>query len=234
MTFDDWVKETLKIEPCVITHISPEEQKQKNLSVSVADLIKLWNRGVENGLSQLTEKDKRYFVHTCGWDFVIDEINADVTFSGTKKECEQFVQFVLIAEKNKHIEQLQFRCESIKDSDTMQMVELQKKLEKKDKQIEELKRYNKYQRCSDCEGLHRQNGNCLIVGGFYTAVADKDCPKIKEKLELANRIKELEAQIEKMKSDVISNRNYAIQVKDEQMEMKMNSMLNQWERDFGN
>lgn len=46
------------------------------------------------------------------------------------------------------------------------------------------------------------------------------------------KIVELEAQIEKMKNDVISNRNYAMYNKNEQMEAKMNSMLNQWERIF--
>lgn len=35
----------------------------------------------------------------------------------------------------------------------------------------------KYERCKDCEYLHR-NGNCLKVGGFYSSVDDKDCIKI--------------------------------------------------------
>ena len=40
-------------------------------------------------------------------------------------------------ELKRQIERLQFRCENIKDTDTMQMVELQKQLEEKDKQIAE-------------------------------------------------------------------------------------------------
>ena len=48
--FDDWVKETLKIEGSEITHLSPEEQRVIKFTVSVDDLIKLWNAGVENGL----------------------------------------------------------------------------------------------------------------------------------------------------------------------------------------
>ena len=35
---------------------------------------------------------------------------------------------------------------------------------------------NKYSRCKNCEYLH-ENGNCLKVGGFYSAVDDKDCIK---------------------------------------------------------
>ena len=35
---------------------------------------------------------------------------------------------------------------------------------------------NKYSRCKDCEYLH-ENGNCLKVGGFYSAVDDKECVK---------------------------------------------------------
>ena len=67
------------------------------------------------------------------------------------------------------------------------------------KELQEEVEYHRFQRCRECEGLHKENGNCTIVGGFYTAVLDTHCPKIKEKLELANRIRELEAQIEKMR-----------------------------------
>lgn len=41
---------------------------------------------------------------------------------------------------------------------------------------------NRLFRCSECEFLH-ENGNCLKVGGFFTSVKDKDCPKLKEKEE---------------------------------------------------
>lgn len=34
----------------------------------------------------------------------------------------------------------------------------------------------KLARCSGCEYLH-ENGNCLKVGGFYSAVNDENCPK---------------------------------------------------------
>ena len=34
-----------------------------------------------------------------------------------------------------------------------------------------------FARCSGCEYLH-ENGNCLKVGGFFSAVSDKDCPRI--------------------------------------------------------
>lgn len=36
-------------------------------------------------------------------------------------------------------------------------------------------------RCAGCEYLH-ENGNCLKVGGFYSSVADKYCPKITQNL----------------------------------------------------
>ena len=50
ITFDDWVKNVLRIEPSQITHLSPEEQEKVSFTVSVNNLIKLWNAGVENGL----------------------------------------------------------------------------------------------------------------------------------------------------------------------------------------
>ena len=61
------------------------------------------DRKYEDTIKKLQEENKHYYVHTCGKDFVIDEINADVTFSGTKKECEQFV---LNTEKDKEIHNL--------------------------------------------------------------------------------------------------------------------------------
>lgn len=54
MIFDDWVKETLGIKPCEITHITPEEQKKIKFTVSADDLINLWNAGVENGSKEIT------------------------------------------------------------------------------------------------------------------------------------------------------------------------------------
>jgi len=37
-------------------------------------------------------KSEEYYVHTCGYGYVIDNHNADVTFKGTKKECEEFTK----------------------------------------------------------------------------------------------------------------------------------------------
>lgn len=54
--FDDWVKETLGIKPCEITHMTPEEQKKIKFIVSADDLINLWNAGVENGMKGDKEK----------------------------------------------------------------------------------------------------------------------------------------------------------------------------------
>lgn len=56
MTFDDWVKDTLKIEAREITHLTQEEQKKVYFTVSADDLIKLWNAGVENGVSGMQLK----------------------------------------------------------------------------------------------------------------------------------------------------------------------------------
>lgn len=36
---------------------------------------------------------------------------------------------------------------------------------------------HQYARCSGCEYLH-ENGNCLKVGGFFSSVSDKNCPKM--------------------------------------------------------
>lgn len=51
----------------------------------------------------------------------------------------------------------------------------------------------------------------------------------KQQAEKDRRIKELEAQIEKMKSDVMRNVKWADQNKNEQMYCKLNAMYNQWE-----
>ena len=33
-----------------------------------------------------------YYVHTCGYDYVVDTIDADVAFSGTKDECDDWMK----------------------------------------------------------------------------------------------------------------------------------------------
>lgn len=40
---------------------------------------------------------------------------------------------------------------------------------------------SKLVRCRECEYLH-ENGNCLKVGGFFSSVSDKDCPKEKDEI----------------------------------------------------
>lgn len=40
-----------------------------------------------------------------------------------------------------------------------------------------VEKVSRFARCSNCEYLH-ENGNCLKVGGFYSSVKDKDCPKL--------------------------------------------------------
>ena len=54
-----------------------------------------------------------------------------------------------------------------------------------------------FERCRSCEYLH-QNGNCTIIGGFFTAVDDKYCPKVREKMDLQKEIIELKAKIKKL------------------------------------
>lgn len=51
----------------------------------------------------------------------------------------------------------------------------------------------------------------------------------KDKGNLTDKVRELEAQIEKMKSDVKGNIKWADQNKNEQMYCKLNAMINQWE-----
>ena len=51
----------------------------------------------------------------------------------------------------------------------------------------------------------------------------------KDKGNLIDRVRDLEAQIEKMKSDAISNIKWADQNKNSQMYCKLNAMINQWE-----
>lgn len=59
-----------------------------------------------------------------------------------------------------------------------------------EKKVEEQQKYQNHRRCINCEHLNRNNGNCLVVGGFYSSVADKDCPKIKEKIELYKQLEQ--------------------------------------------
>lgn len=51
----------------------------------------------------------------------------------------------------------------------------------------------------------------------------------KDKGELTDKVRELKAQVEKMKRDVMSNVKWADQNKNEQMYCKLNAMINQWE-----
>ena len=76
------------------------------------------------------------------------------------------------------------------------------------KELQEESNYNRFQRCRECDGLHKENGNCTIVGGFYTAVPDALCPKIKEKVKLALENRELQKQIKEMKE--LLNRYYEV------------------------
>lgn len=62
--------------------------------------------------------------------------------------------------------------------------------------MEPLKESHYWNRCKYCEFRH-ENGNCLPVGGYFSAVDDKYCPKMKEKAELIQEIQELK---EKLKS----------------------------------
>lgn len=43
-------------------------------------------------LAYLISEPQVYYVHTCGYDYVVDTIDADVVFSGTKEECEKYVE----------------------------------------------------------------------------------------------------------------------------------------------
>ena len=61
-----------------------------------------------------------------------------------------------------------------------------------------------------------ENRQYRIVGSDYADMAEK-------------RIEELEAQIEKMKSDVKANIKWADEHENNQMYFKLNSMFNQWE-----
>lgn len=38
------------------------------------------------------KNEQTYYIHTCGYDYVVDTINADVVFSGTKDECDNWMK----------------------------------------------------------------------------------------------------------------------------------------------
>ena len=59
-----------------------------------------------------------------------------------------------------------------------------------EKENAELKESYCLRRCKHCEFLH-ENGNCLKVGGYFTAVDNKDCPILKDKVELIKENAEL-------------------------------------------
>ena len=80
---------------------------------------------IDNLKSQLTEKDTEIAK-------LKEQLSIRFEFEDSWKREKE--------EKDTEIERLQFRCENIKDTDTMQMVELQKQLEENNKQIEELEK----------------------------------------------------------------------------------------------
>ncbi|MBO6105639.1 MAG: hypothetical protein J6O99_07055, partial [Methanobrevibacter sp.] len=56
---------------------------------------------LEKENAELKNETKKYYVHTCGYDFAIDTIEADVIFTGTKKECELFIENAELKEELK-------------------------------------------------------------------------------------------------------------------------------------
>ena len=72
-TFDDYVKNIFNIEPSELTHISPQEQKNKTVEITVDELINIWNELTE--LKLKVDKSKWHYVkdgdlpeqynHTC-------------------------------------------------------------------------------------------------------------------------------------------------------------------------
>ena len=43
-------------------------------------------------VKKIVKNEQIYYVHTCGYDYVVNTIDADVAFSGTKKECDEWVK----------------------------------------------------------------------------------------------------------------------------------------------
>lgn len=58
-TFDDFVKDVLKVIPSKLTHLSPEEQKKEKVLIPIDSLISIWNEMVE--LQVQIEKMKNCF-----------------------------------------------------------------------------------------------------------------------------------------------------------------------------
>ena len=43
-------------------------------------------------VKKIVKNEQTYYVHTCGYDYIVDTINADVVFSGTKNECDNWIK----------------------------------------------------------------------------------------------------------------------------------------------
>lgn len=43
-------------------------------------------------VKKIVKKEQIYYVHTCGYDYVVDTIDANVVFSGTKDECDNWMK----------------------------------------------------------------------------------------------------------------------------------------------
>ena len=43
-------------------------------------------------VKKIVKKEQTYYIHTCGYDYVVDTIDADVAFSGTKNECDKWMK----------------------------------------------------------------------------------------------------------------------------------------------
>ena len=43
-------------------------------------------------VKKIVKNEQTYYVHTCGYDYVVDAIDADVVFSGTKDECDGWMK----------------------------------------------------------------------------------------------------------------------------------------------
>lgn len=59
-TFDDFVRDVIKVEPSKLTHLSPEEQKKEKVLIPIDSLISTWNEMVE--LQVQIEKMKSWFM----------------------------------------------------------------------------------------------------------------------------------------------------------------------------
>ncbi len=43
-------------------------------------------------VKKIVKKEQTYYIHRCGYDYVVNTINADVVFSGTKGECDKWMK----------------------------------------------------------------------------------------------------------------------------------------------